>query len=129
MGNELPTVPKVTYSLSAQFEDQVSFGGFGDWDWFARGDLAHQGSRFTSYANTAETSAYNNLNLRLGVRNGNLSIEAYMLNALDHDEFIGAVRGSIDPWTFTGFGGPNQNEIRISAPLPRRWGVRASYEF
>ena len=129
-GKEMPSSPKVSYTLSAQYDDQLNFAG-GDWDWYGRADWAHQGSRYVTSANLAKTSAYNDVTLRLGARNGNLSLEAYVLNALDHDEFIGGFHG-IDLWTFFGINGGSpdgRNEIRVGAPLPRRWGVRASYSF
>ena len=127
-GNELPSAPRVAYSLNAQYDGQVGLGGLGNWDWFARADLAYQGSRFVDYSNVAETSAYTNLNLRFGIRNDNLTVEAYMLNALNNDEFLAGFLG-IDVFTFTGFGGPDRNEIRVGAPIPRRFGMRASYRF
>ena len=124
VGNELPRAPKVTWNLSGSYTDQLK----GDWDWFGRFDLAHQGERHVDYSNVAQTAAYENLNLRLGIRKENLTLEAFLLNATDHDEFIAGTRG-INVFSFTGFGGPNQNMIRVAAPIPRSWGVRATYNF
>jgi iron complex outermembrane receptor protein len=129
-GNEMPSSPRVSWSLSAQYDHQLNLFG-SDWDGYGRADLAHQGSRYVTSANLAETSPYDDLSLRLGIRNGNLNVEAYMLNALDHDESIGGFHG-IDLHTFFGINGGSpdgRNEIRIAPPLPRRWGVRASYQF
>ena len=80
------------------------------------------------YSNVTETSAYDNLNLRLGFTNENFMIEAFVLNATDNDEFNQATLG-IDLFTFTGFGGPDKNATRLSTPRPREYGVRATYRF
>jgi iron complex outermembrane receptor protein len=129
-GNELPSAPRLTYSISGQYTDQLNLKAFesGNWEWFGRFDWAHQGSRYVDYSNVAETAAYDNLNLRFGVRSDNLNIEAFLLNATDEDEFIAGFRG-INVFSFTGFGGPNQNMIRVAAPMPRSWGIRATYNF
>lgn len=128
VGNELPGAPRIAYSLYAMYQGQVGLGGFGTWDWFGRVDWAHQGSRFVDYSNVAKTAAYDDVSLRFGIRNENLTVEAYVLNALDHDEFIAGFLG-IDVFSFTGFGGPDRNEIRVGAPIPQRFGMRATYRF
>ncbi len=129
-GNELPSAPSLTWTLSGQYTDQLNLKAFegGNWEWFGRFDLAHQGERHVSYANVAQTAAYENLNLRAGVRNENLTIEAFVLNATQHNEFIAGFRG-INLFTFTGLGGPDQNMLRVAAPIPRSWGIRATYQF
>ena len=129
-GNELPAAPSFTYTVSGQYTDQLNLKAFegGNWEWYGRFDWAHQGERQVDYSNVAQTAAYDNLNLRAGIRNENLSIEAFMLNATDHGEFIAGFRG-INVFSFTGFGGPDQNMLRVAAPIPRSWGVRATYQF
>ncbi len=127
-GNELPGAPKVAWTLSGQYTDQLNWGRLSGFDWYARADLAHQGERHTDYTNITQTSAYDDLSLRVGIRGDHLSVEAYMLNALDHDEFIAGVHG-VDLFTFGRPGGTRQNESRVSAPMPRRWGVRGTYRF
>ncbi len=123
VGNELPYSPKIAWSLSAQYDDSIS----ADWDWYGRIDWAHQGSKWADQANVAKTRAYDVVNLRLGLRQENFYIEAFVQNALDHDEFIQGRQG-IDLKTFGPFA-PNANEIRLSLPIPRTWGMRASYSF
>ena len=122
-GNELPYSPKVSWSLAASYTDELN----ADWDWFSRADWAHQGSKWADQANIAKSSAYDVVNLRAGIRQENFSIEAFLLNALDHDEFTQARQG-IDLKTFGPFA-PDNNEIRVSLPNRRAWGIRASYNF
>ncbi len=121
-GNELPTAPRITWALSGQYEDNLT----GDWDWYGRVDWAHQGSRYTDFSNVTKTAPYDNVNVRIGVRNEGISVEAFVQNALDHDEFL---QGTLGTDLFTFISGPNKNEIRVSAPLPRTYGLRASYSF
>jgi iron complex outermembrane receptor protein len=123
VGNELPYSPKIAWSLSASYTDELS----ADWDWYSRADWAHQGSKWADQANIANSRAYDVLNLRIGLRQDDFSLEAFVLNALNHDEFTQARQG-IDLKTFGPFA-PNNNEIRLSLPMPRSWGVRASYNF
>jgi len=123
VGNELPYSPKVSWSLSAQYSDTMT----SEWDWYSRIDWAHQGSKWADQANIAKSAAYDVVNLRAGLRQENFYIEAFVENALDHDEFIQARQG-IDLKTFGPFA-PDNNEIRLSLPLPRTWGIRASYNF
>jgi iron complex outermembrane receptor protein len=123
-GNHLPSTPELAYSLGGQYTHELST----NWEWYGRFDWAHQGSRYQDYSNVTKTAAYDNLNLRLGFTNENLMIEAFVLNALDNDEFNQATLG-IDLFTFTGFGGPDKNASRLSAPRPTEYGVRATYRF
>ena len=122
VGNELPSAPRVTWNVSGQYEDNL----MGDWDWYGRVDWAHQGSRYTDFSNIAKTSPYDNVNVRIGVRSPSLSVEAFVQNALDHDEFI---QGSLGVDLFTFIRGPNKNEVRVSAPIPRTFGIRLAYNF
>ena len=89
-------------------------------------DWAHQGSRYTDFSNIAKTAPYNNVNIRIGARTPTLSVEAFVQNALDHDEFI---QGALGVDLFTFIRGPNKNEVRVSAPIPRTYGIRLAYNF
>ncbi len=121
-GNTLPAAPRITWTFSGQYEDNLT----GDWNWYGRLDWAHQGSRYTDFSNVTRTAPYDQVNLRLGVRNEAITVEAFVQNALDHDEFLAGVVG-IDLFTF--IPGPIKNELRVSAPIPRNYGIRATYNF
>ena len=123
-GNSLPAAPKYTWTVSAAYDDELT----ADYDWYARVDWAHQGARFTDFSNITKTSAYDNVDLRVGIRNESVTLEAFVKNALNHDEFLQGTLGT-DLFYFRGPGTPQQNEIRVAAPIPRTWGVRASYNF
>ncbi len=121
IGNELPTVPKITWSASADYSRPLN----GRYNWFGRADLMHQGKKYTDLANATWVGASENLNLRLGVRDEKFSIEAFVTNATDDDTLVSALLG-IDVFSFLAV---NRNEIRFSPPIPRAFGIRMTYEF
>ncbi|MFL2771959.1 MAG: TonB-dependent receptor, partial [Rhodospirillaceae bacterium] len=112
VGNRLPSAPKYTWNISAAYEDEL----FGDYDWYSRIDYAHQGNRMVDYSNVAWTSPYDNFNVRLGIRSDLITVEAFVLNATNNDEFL---QGTLGVDLFTFIRGPNRNEVRVGAPIPR----------
>lgn len=122
-GNELHTVPKYTWTIGGEYTDSLS----NNMDWYTRFDLAHQGGRFTDAGNVTKTGSYDNLTLRAGLRTEEFTLEAFVLNALNHDEFLQGGHG-IDLASFGPFG-PSLNEVRLALPIPRSYGIRASYNF
>jgi hypothetical protein len=60
------------------------------------------------------------------VSTDNLTVEAFGAN-LTNDKTLDAALLGIDAFTF--LVPPNKNEIRFSPPMPRSWGVRATYKF
>ena len=123
-GNRLPGTPEITWNLSAAYDDELT----AEYDWYGRIDWSHQGNRMVDYSNITQTSAYDVVDVRLGIRNDNVKLEAFVKNALNHDEFLQGTLGT-DLFFFRGPTTPQQNEIRVSAPIPRTFGVRASYNF
>ena len=122
LGNRLPTTPKITYSLSAEYGDKLTAST----DWYGRVDWMHQGEKYTDFSNVAWVGASNNMNARIGVRNDRLSLELFGNNLTNNKVLTAALLG-IDAFTF--LVPPNKNELRFSPPLPRSWGVRATYKF
>ncbi|MDX2144546.1 MAG: TonB-dependent receptor [Rhodospirillaceae bacterium] len=122
IGNSLPTAPKYTWSLSADYSAPL----VGDWNWFARVDYAHRGRNFTDFSNIAWVGASDNVNARIGITRDDLRIEAFV-NNLTQNRTVAAGLIGIDVFTF--LVPPQRNEIRISPPLPRSVGLRASYNF
>jgi iron complex outermembrane receptor protein len=122
IGNRLPTTPKYTWTLSAEYTDELT----ANYDWYSRVDYMHQGSKFTDFSNVAWVGASENVNARIGVRNDVFSIEAFVTNLTQNKVMTSALLG-VDVFTF--LVPPTANEIRFSPPLPRSVGVRASYNF
>jgi outer membrane receptor protein involved in Fe transport len=86
----------------------------------------HQGEKYTDFSNVAWVGASNNMNARIGVRSDRLSLELFGNNLTNNKVLTAALLG-IDAFTF--LVPPNKNELRFSPPLPRSWGVRATYKF
>ena len=61
-----------------------------------------------------------------GSNEQHVMVEAFVQNALDHDEFL---QGALSVDLFTFIRGPNKNEVRVSAPIPRTFGIRLAYNF
>ena len=122
LGNHLPTSPKYAWSLSADYSDRL----VGDYDWFTRVDYSHQGRTYTDFSNVAWTSPWQNVNARIGVRNENLTVEAFVNNLTQNDESASGIFG-IDVFSF--LIPPQKNALRLAPPLPRSVGIRASYNF
>ena len=118
-GSQLPSASKYTWSLSAEYEDEIS----ADYDWFTRLDYAHQGKAFTDYTNVAWRKPQDIVNLRAGIRTDDMSLEAFVTNLLNDDTPPSAVIGN-DLFTFA-----TSNEIRYALPKKRQFGVRATHNF
>jgi outer membrane receptor protein involved in Fe transport len=122
IGKALPTAPKITYTLGAEYNDKIN----DTYDWFSRADFMHQGEKFTDFTNVLRVGAQNTLNASIGIRTKNTTIELFGKNLTDDSTMNAALLG-IDAFTF--LLPPNKNEVRFSPPLPRSFGVRMYYNF
>jgi len=122
IGKALPTAPKITYTLGAEYGDKIN----GDYDWFGRADWMHQGEKYTDFTNVLRVGAQNTLNASIGLRSKNVTLELFGKNLTDDSTMNAALLG-IDAFTF--LLPPNKNEVRFSPPLPRSFGVRLLYNF
>ncbi len=123
LGNMLPTAPKWTASASAEYTDHLT----ADYDWFGRIDYSFRGRNYTDFTNLAWVGAAHKINLRVGARNKQFSIEGYVTNLTNNKTLLAGLTG-VDVFTFIP-GTVNKNEIRYSLPLPRMFGIRAAYNF
>jgi len=123
IGNQLPTVPKYTWTASAEYTDELT----SLYDWYSRLDYTHVGQKQTDFSNVAQVAASDTVNVRFGLRNDDMSLEAFVTNVFNNDELTHGLLG-IDVFTFLAPPG-NRNEIRISLPRPRVYGIKASYNF
>jgi iron complex outermembrane receptor protein len=122
IGNRLPTTPKITYSLTAEYSRPFS----DSLDWYTRVDLMHQGEKYTDFSNVAWVGSSDNVNARIGLRSEKMTFEIFGTNITDNKVMTSALLG-IDAFTF--LVPPNKNEVRFSPPLPQAWGARLSYKF
>lgn len=126
IGRRLPITPKYTWSVALDYETELTDRFMG----FARVDVAYRGKRYTDFANAAWIGGYENVNARIGIRDDNLSIEAFITNLTQNRVMLStATAAGVDLFTFPAGLGPFKNEIRWSPPEPRRFGIRAGYTF
>jgi len=126
VGRRLPITPKYTWSAAAEYDDELT----DRFDWFARVDYAYRGKRFTDFSAAAFIGGYHNVNARLGIRDENLSIEAFVTNLTQNKVLKSTASGvGVDLFTFPAGLGPFKNEIRWAPADPRAVGIRASYNF
>jgi len=118
-GNRIPLAPKYSAAFAASLDTALT----ASLDGFARADVVHQGTKYATEANLAETGASTRVNLRVGVETGGLRLEAYVRNLFDDDTYASIDR-SLDLAALT-FG----NAISAALPERRNWGLRASYRF
>lgn len=100
-------------------------------EWFGRFDFMHQGEKYTDFSNVAKVGDKQTANARFGIRSDKWSIEAFGNNIFDNDVLEAGLLG-VDALTFFySFArlSPQKNEVRASPPLPRAFGIRASYNF
>ena len=122
LGRQLPTVPKTTWSVNADYTAPLT----GRINWYARGDYMYQGEKTTDFSAVAKVGSRKNLNAHFGLKADAWTLEVFGNNLTDDKTMLSALLG-IDVFTFQT--PPNKNEIRFSPPIPRSFGVRASYEF
>ncbi|MDX2221766.1 MAG: TonB-dependent receptor [Rhodospirillaceae bacterium] len=126
IGRRLPITPKYTWSAAADYEADLT----DRFRWFARVDYAYRGKRFTDFSAAAWIGGYHNVNARVGIRDDDMSIEAFVTNLTQNRVLKStATAAGVDLFTFPPGLGPFKNEIRWSPADPRAVGVRASYSF
>jgi outer membrane receptor protein involved in Fe transport len=102
----------------------------GDLRLVTRGDYTFQGKRYTDLSNVAWIGGFGYLNLSVGVRSEKWTLTAFANNVTDDDTLLQALPG-VDVFEFgiAALGTPLKNEFRFSAPIPRAYGVRFTYDF
>ncbi|OFI36263.1 TonB-dependent receptor [Alteromonas lipolytica] len=124
-GNEMPGVSKQSGNIGLQYSDYM-----GDYDYFARVDYSYKSGMYTSEANLTETPDIHKVNLRAGVTFGNLSVQAYVKNVFDNDDYTYARDYNILGYpegVNSGFAG--YTAILGSLQEPRTVGLTVKYTF
>ena len=94
-----------------------------EYDWFGRVDYIFTGNRWATDANVTGTGSSHRVNLRVGVENDVLRLEAFGTNIFNDRTFTGFQR-------LTGFAfGGGRSFLSAALPDKPSYGVRASYKF
>lgn len=127
-GNSPVQFPKWSGSFATTWTDNLT----NNWDYFIRFDGAYTGKRFTDEKNFSYIGSQWLFNLRVGVTDENLRLEAFVTNLFDDDQYLAgnrwtdfsADRDGLFPFEFG-----LANGIALTAPKKRQFGVRAAYNF
>ena len=127
-GNSPVQFPKWSGSFATTWTDNLT----NNWDYFIRFDGAYTGKRYTDEKNFSYIGSQWLFNLRVGVTDENLRLEAFVTNLFDDDQYLAGNRwtdfsadqGGLFPFEFG-----NANGIALTAPKKRQFGVRAAYNF
>lgn len=127
-GNSPVQFPKWSGSFATTWTDNLT----NNWDYFIRFDGAYTGKRFTDEKNFSFIGSQWLFNLRVGVTDENLRLEAFVTNLFDDDQYLAGNRwtdfsadqGGLFPFEFG-----LANGIALTAPKKRQFGVRAAYNF
>ncbi len=133
-GQRAPRFPKWAWSANMTYEKplEANFMGMEDGVWFTRADVFYTGSFFDSNTNLAETQTAYDVNLRTGVRNGDMSVEIYVSNLFGEDAPSSAnniADTSADVRFGSGFFDFSQESIHVALRRKRQFGMRFNYTF
>lgn len=133
-GQRAPRFPKWAWSANMTHEKPLSgsFMGMDDGVWFTRADVFYTGSFFDSNTNLAQTQTAYDVNLRTGVRNGDMSVEIYVSNLFGEDAPSSAnniADTSADVRFGSGFFDFSQESIHVALRRKRQFGMRFNYNF
>lgn len=122
IGKRLPGAPKLSYTLSANYETEFNEGITAYYGL----DYIHRGSTFVEAANIASSGASDVVNARLGFRWDNYNIELFGRNLFDNETpstAFGVFDSQLHP------AGSSANTVLLGLPDKRRIGIRASITF
>jgi len=122
-GNRIPRTPKYSGSFSADYTTPA----FEDYDMFLHGDFTYQGKKYESELNLAYTGVVTKVNLRAGIQNKKIRIEAYVKNLLNNEAIENINRYAADLLDLSNNFG--HSTIAVALPEKRTIGLRAGYTF
>ena len=122
IGNEFPLHPVgSTFAITPTWTDHL----MGDWDYYVRMDWKHRGRYFVDFTNLAWIPATDTVDVHLGIKDANKTIEGFVTNLTNQQEFSSGEVG-FDPMSYNP---ANVNALRVILPPKRTFGIRANYTF
>jgi len=119
LNNSFSRTPTYSGMAAATYRDNLTE----EYDWFGRVDFIYTGNRWATDANVTGTGSASRVNLRVGVDNDVLRVEAYGTNIFDDRTFTGFQR--LTEFAF----GSGRSFLSAALPDKPTYGVRASYKF
>lgn len=123
-GKQLPQTSKMSANFGAQYTAPLP--ALNDAEWFARSDVSWKDKQYVDAANLTWIRARTVVNLRTGIKRGPLSVDAYVLNAFNDDNYVSIAQNSLLVPTFVVSGNAY---INVGLPELRTFGVRVGYKF
>ncbi len=124
-GNQLPLSSKYSANLGAQYGTTIS--AWEDASWFARADFSWKDKQYLNAANLTWIKARTVVNFRAGVTRGALSVDAFVNNAFDDDNYVAGFQGSVLTPSFSLTGA--ESYAILGLPELRTYGARVTYKF
>lgn len=124
-GKEQPNASKYSATGSVEFGGDIQ--GIDDGTWFARTDWNYKSGVWSNQANIVRTPDRHVVNVRLGVGQGNTSLEFFVNNVFNNKNYTSIA----DNYTFTPtFGRTGYNSaLLVGLPELRTAGVQAKVKF
>jgi iron complex outermembrane receptor protein len=119
-GKRLDGTPEYSWTVSPSYKTEINE----DYEWFARLDYTGRSKVYVDPTNHAWIAPSHLFNLRTGISNDNLRIEAFVNNLTNDDTLTEGTRAN-DVF----FSNSVLNEIRIGLPAKRTYGVSVYYDF
>ncbi len=125
-GNSLPLAPKYSANLGAQYDGVLPM-----WDeatWFARADVSYKGKQYLDSSNINWINDRTQVNIRAGLVRGPISVDAFVTNLFDNDDYVSAAQNSL----LTSVGGTaaaGLGYINVALAERRVYGLRVGYKF
>lgn len=123
-GKENPLTSKYSASASAQYTVPIKAS---DLDAFGRIDFAYKSGVYTNAANTTKTPDLKQVNLRAGVGNESVTVEAFVNNLFNDKAYPSAIDFSL--FTNTGNRLANNAAVAVALRELRTMGLRVKYNF
>ena len=124
-GKQLQQTAKYSANFGAQYTGNAAF--LDDGEWFFRGDLSWKDKQYVDVANLTWIKARTVVNFRAGISRGPLSIDAFVNNAFDDDNYVSIAQNSL--LTPTLALATANGYLNVGLPELRTYGARVSYKF
>ena len=122
-GNHMARIPDITVAANATY--RMGLGG--GWDSYVRGDVTYVGKQWETDFNFTQANAYSRVDLRVGFEKAGASIEFFVRNLADDQNWTSITRSpnlGVTPLTsFSNMG------LIATAQDARAYGLRLRYAF
>jgi iron complex outermembrane receptor protein len=123
--SQIARVPSLQGTVSSTYNDHL----VGNWDWYAHAQMIYTGGMYESEVNIARTNAYQRVNASLGVTRGNLTLELWVKNLFNDQNWDWASRVPELQDANALASGYTINGVLVQAPDKRDAGIRMKYTF